>query len=65
MSKFETKPLNVWQMECRKCLEASFEQVSDQIEEYSENSRYKALALTALEQSAMWANKAIAFDDES
>lgn len=44
-------------------LREAFSQLHDQIEELAPNSREKSVALTNLETTAMWAIKAVVFND--
>lgn len=48
----------------RAFLRGEFAELAENIDRMLCDGRYKSLALTALEEAAMWVNKSIAFDTD-
>lgn len=59
MSRFDSKPVNDEQQFAISELRNQYKQLEVVIDAYCPPGRYKSLALTALEQAAIWSNKAI------
>jgi len=59
MSRFDSVKITEEQETQILCLKALYKQIEESIEQKEMSPREKALALTKLEESAMWATKAI------
>ena len=62
--RFEYKEFNVDQQCTSSLFRGGFTALAGNIEGLLRDGRYKSLALTALEEAAMWVNKSIAFDTD-
>ncbi len=57
--RFSSKPASKDQQLAMKEIRSAFQTLEAEVECQCPSGRYKALAFTALEEAAMWANKAV------
>lgn len=62
VNRFRSKELNDTQKHLVNMFKQYFEDVESMIEHNLNNGRYRSLALTSLEEAAMWVNKSISHE---
>lgn len=61
-NKFKSQSLDVMQKEFITCLQGQYEKLLESIDEYCPDGRYKSIAITKLEEVAMFATKSISHE---